>query len=136
MPQGCTGMEGLGAGSRSWGAAQQPGGPAAGKGPEHRPCRLPANPAAPHYPRTPTPTRPRPTWSHAEASDDADHTGDTDVARPGQGGLRGDAGLRDTAGVVAPSFVPSVPRMGLRACPSTWWQPSWMAAMQHVEQSW
>lgn len=35
----------------------------------------------------PSPTSPRPTWSHAETSDDANHTSDADIAHPGQGSL-------------------------------------------------
>lgn len=53
------------------------------------------------------PQSPRPTWSHAEASDDADHAGDADVAHPGQGGLRGDTGLGMLLGLVL-SFTPAL----------------------------
>lgn len=65
-----------------------------GMGPRLRSYHLPANPLEPPFPPqcSPLPSS-RPTWSHAEASDDADHAGHADVAHPGQGGLRGDTGL-------------------------------------------
>lgn len=65
---------------------------------------------------TPHPASRKPTWSNAEASDDANHAGDSNVAHPGQGGLRGDMGLGDATEVVALSFAPSIPKAGLHVC--------------------
>lgn len=81
-----------------------------GTGPRLRSCHLPANPLEPPFPPHCSPL-PRPTWSHAEASDDADHAGHADVAHPGQGGLQGDTGLE----TLALSCTPSTPGTRLHA---------------------
>lgn len=82
---------------------------------------------------TPHPASRRPTWSHAEASDDANHTGDSDVAHPGQGGLRGDMGLGDATEVVALSFAPSIPKTGLHVCPSA---ARWPLGTMTMQDTW